>query len=229
MAGHRPSVVSTSFLKSRFLETAQTSVYMVKVQPTSSVMGFLSRGSRGVNYNSQDGTNIELLCRESTLPGQSLATADQPNDYPGVTEKMVYRKIYDDRTDFTFYVDKKYKVVEFFEGWIDYCAGQGTTYGRDDYQSRSAYYRMNYPNAYKTDALYITKFEKDAKESYLTYQFVGAFPLSIVATPVSYESSTALRCTASFSFMRYVKKRRRVPEILPSEGISSNALQLRTG
>ena len=206
MAGHRPSVVSTGFLKSRFLETAQTSVYMVKVQPTSSVMGFLSQGSRGVNYNSQDGTNIELLCRESTLPGQSLATADQPNDYPGVTEKMVYRKIYDDRTDFTFYVDKKYKVVEFFEGWIDYCAGQGTTYGRDDYQSRSAYYRMNYPNAYKTDALYITKFEKDVKNS-MSYQFIGAFPISIAATPVSYDQSDILKCTVSFSYMRYLRRR----------------------
>ena len=206
MAGHRPSVVSTSFLKSRFLETAQTSVYMVKVQPTSSVMAFLNQGTRGVNYNSQDGINIELLCRETTLPGQSLATADQPNDYPGVTEKMVYRKIYDDRTDFTFYVDKRYKVVEFFEGWIDYCAGQGTTYGRDDYQSRSAYYRMNYPNAYKTDALYITKFEKDVKNS-MSYQFIGAFPISIAATPVSYDQSDILKCTVSFSYMRYLRKR----------------------
>ena len=206
MAGPRPSVVSTGFLKSRFLETAQTSVYMVKVQPTSSVMGFLSQGSRGVNYNSQDGTNIELLCRETTLPGQSLATADQPNDYPGVTEKMVYRKVYDDRTDFTFYVDKRYQVVEFFEGWIDYCAGQGTTYGRDDYKTRSAYYRMNYPNAYKTDALYITKFEKDVKNS-MSYQFIGAFPISIAATPVSYDQSDILKCTVSFSYMRYLRRR----------------------
>ncbi len=206
MAGHRPSVVSTSFLKSRFLETAQTSVYMVKVQPTSSVIKFLTQGSRGVDYNSQDGINIELLCRESTLPGQSLATADQPNDYPGVTEKMVYRKIYDDRTDFTFYVDKRYKVVEFFEGWIDYCAGQGTTYGRDDYKSRSAYYRMNYPNAYKTDALYITKFEKDVKNS-MSYQFIGAFPISIAAIPVSYDQSDILKCTVSFSYMRYLRRR----------------------
>ena len=206
MAGHRPSVVSTGFLKSRFLETAQTSVYMVKVQPTSSVIAFLSQGSRGVNYNSQDGINIELLCRETTLPGQTLATADQPNDYPGVSEKMVYRKIYDDRTDFTFYVDKRYKVVEFFEGWIDYCAGQGTTYGREDYRTRSAYYRMNYPNAYKTDGLYITKFEKDAKNS-MSYQFIGAFPISIAATPVSYDQSDVLKCTVSFSYMRYLRRR----------------------
>jgi hypothetical protein len=123
---------------------------------------------------------------------------------------MVYRKIYDDRTDFTFYVDKRYKVVEFFEGWIDYCAGQGTTYGRDDYKTRSAYYRMNYPNAYKTDALYITKFEKDVMNS-MSYQFIGAFPISISPTSVSYESSGVLSYTASFNYMRYIKTRSQVP------------------
>ena len=229
MAAARPNRISTSFIKSRILNVAQTSVYQVKMQPTAAVINFLRGASRQVDYNSQDGLNIELLCRETSLPGQSFATHDQPNDYPGVTEMMVYRKIYDDRIDFTFMVDKQYNVIQFLEGWIDYCAGQGTTFDDNQYIDRTRFYRMNYPNQYKTDSLYITKFEKDAKESYLTYQFVGAFPLSIVATPVSYESSNALRCTASFSFIRYVKKRLRVPAILPAEGISASALQLRTG
>ena len=48
---------------------------------------------------------------------------------------------------------------------------------------------------------------KDAEGPDLTYQFVGAFPLSITATPISYNASDTLRCTASFSFMRYVKRR----------------------
>ena len=207
MAGPSPNKVSTSFLKSRILNIAQTSVYQVKVQPPSTVSSFLNSSPRRVSYD-RDGLDIELLCTSTNLPGQSLATHDQPNDYPGVTEKMVYRKIYDDRTDFTFYVDKKYRVVEFFEGWIDYCAGQGTTYGRDDYINRSAYYRMNYPKDYKTDALYITKFEKDAEwESTMSYRFIGAFPISIAATPVSYDQSEALRCTVSFSYMRYLRQR----------------------
>ena len=65
---------------------------------------------------------------------------------------------------------------------------------------------MNYPNAYKTDALYITKFEKDVKNS-MSYQFIGAFPISIAATPVSYDQSDILKCTVSFSYMRYLRKR----------------------
>ena len=228
MAGPIPNKVNTTVIKSRILNLAQTSVFQVKIQPPPDVVSFLSNTDAGISY-SQDGLDIELLCSGTNLPGQSLATHDQPNDYPGVTEKMVYRKIYDDRIDFTFMVDKQYNVIQFLEGWIDYCAGQGTTFDDNQYIDRTRFYRMNYPNKYKTDSVYITKFEKDAKESYLTYQFVGAFPLSIVATPVSYESSTALRCTASFSFIRYVKKRLRVPAILPSPGLSASALQLRTG
>ena len=228
MAGPIPNKVNTTVIKSRILNLAQTSVFQVKIQPPPDVVSFLSNTDAGISY-SQDGLDIELLCSGTNLPGQSLATHDQPNDYPGVTEKMVYRKIYDDRIDFTFMVDKQYNVIQFLEGWIDYCAGQGTTFNDNQYIDRTRFYRMNYPNKYKTDSVYITKFEKDAKESYLTYQFVGAFPLSIVATPVSYESSTALRCTASFSFMRYVKKRLRVPATLPSPGLSASALQLRTG
>ena len=228
MAGPIPNKVNTTVIKSRILNLAQTSVFQVKIQPPPDVVSFLSNTDAGISY-SQDGLDIELLCSETNLPGQSLATHDQPNDYPGVTEKMVYRKIYDDRIDFTFMVDKQYNVIQFLEGWIDYCAGQGTTFDDNQYIDRTRFYRMNYPNKYKTDSVYITKFEKDAQQSYLTYQFVGAFPLSIVATPVSYESSTALRCTASFSFIRYVKKRLRVPAILPAEGISASALQLRTG
>ena len=228
MAGPLPNKVNTTVIKSRILNLAQTSVFQVKLQPPPDVVSFLSDTDADISY-SQDGLDIELLCSETSLPGQSLATHDQPNDYPGVTEKMAYRKIYDDRIDFTFMVDKQYNVIQFLEGWIDYCAGQGTTFNDNQYIDRTRFYRMNYPNKYKTDSVYITKFEKDAREAYLTYQFVGAFPLSITATPVSYESSTALRCTASFSFIRYVKKRLRVPAILPAEGISASALQLRTG
>ena len=127
---------------------------------------------------------------------------------------MAYRKIYDDRIDFTFMVDRDYNVIQFFEGWINYITGQGTTFTNEQYLSRSRYYRMNYPRDYKTDNLYISKFEKDPNGYYLTYQFIGAFPLTIAATPISYESSNVLRYTASFSFMRYIKTRKKEVEDL---------------
>ena len=205
MAGPSPNALSISKIKSNLLNLAQTSVYQVKLQPPTDVQNFLSQEGRNLSYI-LNGESIELLCSDTNLPGSSLATHDVTNDYPGVTEKFAYRRIYDETIDFTFYVDKDYKVIEFLDGWINYITGQGTTFGNADYVDRYRYYRMNYSNLYKTDGLYITKFEKDTSNS-MTYQFIGAFPINIVSMPVSYEASSILKCTASFSYIRYIRTR----------------------
>ena len=84
----------------------------------------------------------------------------------------------------------------------------------DIQQNRQYSYRMNFPDDYKTDNLYITKFEKDYNSPQklgeelvprtLTYQFINAFPISINSMPVSYEGSDVLKCTVSFTYSRYV-------------------------
>jgi len=201
-----PNAIRTDDLKSRILHVAQTSVYQVKLQPPQPVIDFINHPGRDVNYRS-DGENIELMCSETNLPGSSLATHDVTNDYPGVTEKMAYRRIYDETIDFTFMVDRNYKVVEFLDGWMNYVTGEGSTSSRDAMAGRTVHYEMNYPSSYKTDNLYITKWEKDNSSSSMTYQFIGAFPLSIVSMPVSYEGSSVLKCSASFSYMRYIRTR----------------------
>jgi len=202
MAGPSPNTLSISQIKSNLLNLAQTSVYQVRLSPAPGLGSFAE--FRGITGG--DISNIELLCSETNLPGSSLATHDVANDYPGVAEKFAYRRIYDETVDFTFYVDKDYKVIEYLDAWMNYVTGQGTTFTNDQYVDRYRYYRMNYPNLYKTDNLYITKFEKDTSNS-MTYQFIGAFPINIVSMPVSYEASSILKCTASFSYMRYVRTR----------------------
>ena len=206
MAGPSPNFQKVSSLKSKILHVAQTSVYQVKIQPPDPVVKFLNSSGRDVNYR-LDGENIELMCSETNLPGSTLATHDVTNDFPGVTEKMAYRRIFDETIDFTFMVDRDYSVIEFLDGWMNYVTGDGTTFSRADMVDRTAYYRMNYPEDYKSDNLYITKWEKDNSNSSMTYQFIGAFPLSIVSTPVSYEASGVLKCSASFSYMRYIRTR----------------------
>ena len=207
MAGPSPNFQKVSSLKSKILHVAQTSVYQVKLQPPDPVIKFLKSPGRDLNYESDEGTNIELMCSETNLPGSTLATHDVTNDFPGVTEKMAYRRIFDETIDFTFMVDRNYNVVEFLDGWMNYVTGQGSTSPRDEYVNPTAYYRMNYPSNYKTDNLYITKWEKDNSNSSMTYQFIGAFPLSIISMPVSYEASGVLKCTASFSYIRYIRTR----------------------
>ena len=202
MAGPSPNTLSISDIKSNLLNLAQTSVYQVMLTPAPGLGSFAEfRGITG-----QDISKIELLCSDTNLPGSSLATHDVTNDYPGVTEKFAYRRIYDETVDFTFYVDSEYKVVEYIDTWMNYVTGQGSTFANADYVDRTKYYRMNYSNLYKTDGLYITKFEKDNRNS-MTYQFIGAFPINIVSMPVSYEASNILKCTVSFSYIRYIRTR----------------------
>ena len=211
MAGPRPNKVNTSTIVNRFLKFSQTSVYRVKVQPPFGVQNFMNRQGRGFDYGN-DGRDIEFLCTEASLPGTTLATHDVTADFQGVTEKMAYRRIYDENLDLSFYVDKKYNVIEFFEGWIDYISGVGRNGTVSNYKSTPVGYRMSYPSGpsgYKSN-IYLTKFEKDLQDNQLQYTFVDAFPISINSSGVSYSESDVLRYNVSFSYVRYVRERRSV-------------------
>ena len=147
---------------------------------------------------------IQLSCSEASLPGSSLATNEINNDYTGVTERHAYRRLYDDRADFTFYVDNNYYIIDYFENWIAFISGE------DDLKTqggRTFNHRVKFPDDYKTDNLYITKFERDYTGRILSYRFINAYPISINSMPVSYDSSQLLKCTVSFTYSRYVISR----------------------
>lgn len=226
-----PKHYNMSELKSRLLGDglAQNSVYIVNVNSPSggSFSNFLQR--RGITSIDKD--RINLLCCDASLPGTSLATHEATNDHSGVTEKMAYRRIYDDSIDLTFYVDNTYKVISYFDAWMDYVTGVGTVDTTDNYQSNTAFYRMNYPKYYKTN-IFLTKFEKNNRNSSqptLKYVFIDTFPTNIISIPVSYESSDILKCTVSFSYIRYVRDAASssnssyTPPSTPSEQAATNS------
>lgn len=210
MAAKPPEKLLTSHIKSRILNIAQTSLFRVTLPIPPKVADLAQR--RGINIGI-DGDNIELLCSEASLPGSSLATHDVTNDFHGVTEKMAYRRIYDETLDLTFYVDRNYKVIEMFDTWMNYITREGITFPRSEYEARYRHYRMSYPNYYKGN-IYLIKFERDQHSAQskipkiiMEYTFVDAFPVNIIAMPVSYEQSNVLKCTVSFSYQRYVRER----------------------
>jgi hypothetical protein len=211
MAAPGPKQFRMSELKQKLLRPAQTSVYMVDITTGSGLAKFASQ--RGLNL-ATDGELINISCCEASLPGSSLATHEVTNDYHGVTEKMAYRRIYDDSIDLTFYVDHQYKVIEYLNSWMNFVVGEGTTFNTEKYKDPSAFYRMNWPsgpNGYRND-IYLTKFEKDfgtksSMNATLKYQFISAFPTNLVSIPVSYESSDLLKVTVSFNYLRYVRTR----------------------
>ena len=212
MAGVRPERLTLSDIKSRLLNVSQSSLYRLTLSVPQAVRNKLSLSS--VDYD-----NISLLCCEAALPGSSLTTHEVNNDYHGVTEKMAYRRMYDETIGLTFYVDRNYKVIELIEGWMDYITGVDN---KAAYEDPYISYRMAYPNSYKNN-IFLTKFERDqfmrdysktkgastrSARTTLDYTFVQAFPISLTAIPVSYEESSVLKCSVSFNFIRYVQQRR---------------------
>lgn len=209
---------SMSEIKSKLLQPALTSHFICKFSPPEKVNNFLSErlsaGFDGGKYVGETQELIELSCSEASLPGSSLATNEINNDYTGVSERHAYRRLYDDRADFTFYVDVNYYIVDYFENWISYVINESNF---KEMQNRNYTYRVNFPDDYKTDNLYITKFERDYdkprdnkqnKENRpLTYKFINAYPISINSMPVSYDSSQLLKCTVSFTYSRYILSR----------------------
>ena len=210
MAASEIKEVKIDDIKSKLLRPALTSIFLCAFDPPQNVSNFLNaRSNVGFIANTtQNQELIRLSCSEASLPGSSLATNEINNDYTGVTERHAYRRLYDDRSDFTFYVDSEYRIIDFFENWISYVVGEDSLKGQEN---REYNYRVNFPNDYKTENLYITKFEKDYTRSErgrpLTYKFINAYPISINSMPVSYDSSQLLKCTVSFTYSRYVLAR----------------------
>jgi hypothetical protein len=211
MAGPTIKPVSMSTIKSRLLQPALTSHFICEFTPPPSANNFLNAregaGFIGATYSLKNQELIQLSCSEASLPGSSLATNEINNDYTGVTERHAYRRLYDDRSDFTFYVDKEHRIIDFFENWISYVVNESDLEAQ---QNRTYNYRVNFPQGptgYQTDNLFITKFERDYKGRPLTYKFMNAYPISINSMPVSYDSSQLLKCTVSFTYSRYVISR----------------------
>lgn len=215
MAGPAVKPVSMSTIKSRLLQPALTSHFICEFKPPQLVDAFLTQritaGFESGPYSGLTQELVRLSCSEASLPGSSLATNEINNDYTGVTERHAYRRIYDDRSDFTFYVDNNYYIIDFFENWISYVVGENLLTATNEQTkpqiSKTYNYRVNFPNDYKTENLFITKFERDYKGRPLTYKFINAYPISINSMPVSYDSSQLLKCTVSFTYSRYVISR----------------------
>ncbi len=200
----QPEVFSYDDVREEFLTLAQTSVFLVDcTAAVSDKPFFVSSGMVGNQLKAR------LLCSEASIPGSGSATHEATGDFAGVTEKMVYRRIFDDTLDLTFYVDKTYIIPEFLESWHAYCLGENLPgQSRTDMLAPNAFYRMNYPSEYKGD-IKLTKFEKGDKpkrDPKMCYTFIGAFPQSIASIPISYQQSEILKVTASFSYTRYIKE-----------------------
>lgn len=214
----KPQPKSISYVKDKLMRPALTSSYDCWFFPPGSTSTSASAAdvlkwatNKGAELTSEKREILSLSCSEASLPGSSFATHEITGDYTGVTQKHAYRRIYDDRADFTFYVDSDHYQIHFFESWMSFIANEQFAQGLN---SSDFNYRVNYPNSYK-GSIVINKYEKDygrrnsisslvpATVKYTQYNLLEAFPLSINSMPVSYDTSDVLKCTVSFTFSRY--------------------------
>lgn len=207
----KPSVKSISSIKHKLMQPALTSHFITTITFPEKVIDRLKENGLFLNGGSDIGETLAISCSEASLPGSSLATHELNNDFTGVTQKHAYRRLYDDRADFTFYVDQNYTQIRVFEAWIRYISGEQIAFG----ERNDVSYRVNYPKNYKSAAIYITKFERDygvakSKNISMTYAFINAFPIAINSIPVSYDASSLLKCTVSFAYDRYINQKVKV-------------------
>ena len=197
--------IQPSKAKDLFGNLSQTNQYQVSFTLPGAVESHAERkfGVTGPNTFLIDAGG--LLCADASLPGSNLATVQVNDNFMGISQEFVHSRVYSD-LNLTFYVDNDYTNLRIFEAWIDYITSGSEVLGDGMSELSLNYYRrMNYPEKYKAQTMYITKFEKNINEgSRLDYLFVNAFPKIVNATPISYGGADILKVGVQFNYDRYI-------------------------
>ena len=180
---------------------AQTNHFLVTLSTlTPSVESYLARYTKITNVKEFLSRRAGILCSDASLPTSTLATAEVKDNFMGIPQQYAHTRFYTD-IDFSFYIDEDYTLLKIFEGWMEYISSGSNSFARQDDQ---AYYRrMQYPDSYKCNNMFINKFEKNYKRT-LRYRFVNVFPKAINPVPVSYGAADILKVSVSFNFDRYI-------------------------
>ena len=195
----RPNYYPINTIRSRFQTVALDNKYQVFMEPNLNVYNAAARVGISRRFIDED---LGLYVTDAVLPASSFADVEVSGDRQGITERMPFKRIYDDVT-LTFMVDKDYKVMKYFEAWIQLINPlHGDTDGKADNQVMT----LNYPKDYKC-TMSVVKFNKDFFHrggGYVYYCFVRSWPLSISSVPVNYDSGSILKLNVTFRYERYV-------------------------
>ena len=195
----RPNYYPINTIRSRFQTVALDNKYQVFMEPNLNVYNAAARVGISRRFIDED---LGLYVTDAVLTASSFADVEVSGDRQGITERMPFKRIYDDVT-LTFMVDKDYKVMKYFEAWIQLINPlHGDTDGKADNQVMT----LNYPKDYKC-TMSVVKFNKDFFHrggGYVYYCFVRSWPLSISSVPVNYDSGSILKLNVTFRYERYV-------------------------
>jgi hypothetical protein len=183
-------------------DLSQTNYYMLSFSTLNSTLMSYIQSRVGFAEDTRNflSRKTGLLCSEASLPTSSFATGEVRDNFMGIPQEFAHTRLYTD-IDFTFYVDSNYVNLKIFESWMDYISGGSEaeiSELNEDY-----YRRMRYPDTYKVQTMFISKFERDFN-SQIDYQFINAFPKLVTAIPVSYGAADLLKVSVQFTYDRYI-------------------------
>ena len=193
--------------KTNIANLALTNQYQVSISGITGDLKNYLEGQYGVNREYLSG-GIGIMCSEASLPTSSFATSEVKDNFQGINQQFAHTRIYIE-SDFTFYIDRDYNVLKFFEGWMDYIAGDNKVSNVNRTDEHKYYRRFNYPMnsdssvGYKAGVLSIAKFDRN-HDSNITYEFVNAFPKGMTSIPVSYGGADILKVSVQFAYDRYL-------------------------
>ena len=204
----RPTNYPINAIRSRFQTVALDNKYQIFIEPNLDVYNAAAAAGIEKRFIDED---LGLYVSDSVLPGSSFADIEVSGDRQGITERMPFKRIYDDVT-FTFMVDRDYKVMKFFEAWVQLI---NPLHGQVDGKANNQVMTLRYPKQYKC-TMSVAKYNKDYfhqgtytngmpnNTGFLYYCFIRAWPLSISSTPVNYDSGSVLKLNVTFRYERYV-------------------------
>ena len=206
MAGTPVYTILTQDQRKLYSDLSLSNEYVVEFGLPSDLIQFLGREGYIESGVSLDTRAYGVLCSDISLPGSTFATSEVKDNFLGVTQEFAHTRLYTD-IDATFYVDRKYRVLELFQGWMDFISGgSGGKVGQNS-QDKGFYRRFRFPDDYKT-SVQIAKMERDyglvGKEyKSRTHNLVNAFPKSVASVPISYGPADILKITVTFNYDRY--------------------------
>ena len=197
--------------KANIANLALTNQYQVNISGITGDLKNYLAGQYRVDREYLNG-GIGIMCSEASLPTSSFATSEVKDNFQGVNQQFAHTRIYVE-SDFTFYIDRDYNVLKFFEGWMDYISGENIIEGVNKSDSQNYYRRFNYPMnnpelgrnnvGYKAGVLSITKFDRNY-DNEIVYEFINAFPKGMTSIPVSYGGADILKVSVQFAYDRYL-------------------------
>ncbi len=197
----RPKKYPINDIRSRFQTVALDNKYQIFMEPNINV--YNAAASVGISRRFVD-EDLGLYVSEAVLPGSSFADVEVSGDRQGITERMPFKRIYDDVT-LTFMVDREYKVLRYFEAWLQLI---NPLHGQNEGKADNQIMTLSYPKDYKC-TMSVAKFNKDYFRrgiGYVYYCFIRSWPLSIASIPVSYGSGSLLKLNVTFRYERYTMK-----------------------